>query len=130
MEAREEEIGRLNKLAQTLQSKLDHSENEVSNVKEKLRDREEALHAAVRDFSRFRGEVEWRVQGVLEKDISLERMRSDMQSIRDKLKRSESKRRQVEEALEDALLELSSKKKEMESVMNRIDKLASVFTVA
>lgn len=94
---------------------------EMAQAEQKVKNSEEVRWRAGMNLAKAKAEMDWRMKADQEKDFFLERMKDELERLKSKLMRSEMRKLKVEESLEEAVLELRSKKREMQHMKHRVE---------
>ena len=94
-----------------------------------VRNAEEVRWRAGMDLAKAKAEMDWRFKADQEKDFFMERMKEELDRVKNKLMRSEMRKLKLEESLEEALAELRGKKREIEQVKARVEGLVRLLQV-
>ena len=126
LEAKERELQNVqNALAasegerQTASTRVAVVEAELGQLEARVRSCEEARWRAGMDLANAKAELEWRAKADQERDLFAQGMKEELERVKGKLMRSEMRKLKLEESLEEALLELRGRKREIEQVEAR-----------
>mmetsp|Transcript_7522 Transcript_7522/g.17198 ORF Transcript_7522/g.17198 Transcript_7522/m.17198 type:complete len:499 (+) Transcript_7522:28-1524(+) len=112
-------------------SKVEHKLNrqfeEISSWEARVKKAEEIRWRAGMELAKAKAEIDWRHKGEQEREFHLERMKDEVERLKTKLIRAEMRKLRVEESLEECVIELRSKKREMEQMKHRVDGLIDFF---
>ncbi|EKX41525.1 hypothetical protein GUITHDRAFT_112499 [Guillardia theta CCMP2712] len=128
LEHKNREISRLQNSLQETQAHRQRAESRVQAMQTdmeqwqiKLKNAEEVRWMAGMNLAKAKAEMDWRQKADQEKDFYMERLKEELERVKSKLMRTEMRKLKVEESLDEALMELRSKKREMEQMKARID---------
>ena len=137
LEAKEQELQNVqDKLStseaerQTASARVVALEAELGQLEARVRLCEDARWRTGMDLAKARAEVDWRQKADQERDLFAERMKEELERVKGKLMRSEMRKLKLEESLEEAVLELRGKKREIEQVKARVDYLVRLLQVS
>lgn len=136
LEHKNKEISRLQAALQVAEAGRQKGENQVRSMRGEMEEWEAKVKAAeeVRwragmNLAKAKAEMDWRQKADQEKDFFMERMKEELERLKNKQMRTEMRKLKVEESLEEAVMELRGKKREMEQMRARVDGLVRVLQV-
>jgi chromosome segregation ATPase len=104
-------------------------EAELSQLESRVRSCEEARWRAGMELAKAKAEADWRHKADQERNFFVERLKEELERAKGKLIRCEMRKLKLEESLEEALMELRGKKREIEQVKARVEGLVRLLQV-
>jgi hypothetical protein len=104
-------------------------EAEVGQLEARVRSCEEARWRVGMDLANAKAELDWRAKADQDRDLFAQGMKEELERVKGRLMRSEMRKLKLEESLEEALLELRGRKREIEQVKARVDSLVRMLQV-
>jgi len=111
-----------------LEQRMARQFEEITTWEARVKKAEEIRWRAGMELAKAKAELDWRARGEQEREFHIERMKDEVERLKSKLVRAEMRKLRVEEALEECVVELRSKKREMEQMKHKVEGLVDFFS--